>query len=310
MGAMDRFLGGANGQEIPVGYRWTFANSTTRAATNDYLTAAAYASTDIGKEALQQSDNTLWLLTGTTPTWTAIGSATTNASLLTSGTVADARLSGNVPLLNAANAFTSHNTITSDADNQTPLIVNCHSITQSANAFAVTLPSYGNLLTLDNQGNLRLANNLNCSIIGITGTIAIYNNVATVAWGNPAIYGSGRLTGQTAAATLATYTVGGSDGSFLISANVLVTTRTTYSFTVNCNYTDEANTSRSVQMSYISNTGTVSSTITSTSFDTLFNFLTMRIRAKAGTAITLVTVGGGGFTSVVYNAEADIAQVK
>jgi hypothetical protein len=41
---------------------------------------------------------------------------TTNASLLTSGTLADARLSSNVPLINAGNSFTAGQTITAAAN--------------------------------------------------------------------------------------------------------------------------------------------------------------------------------------------------
>ena len=42
----------------------------------------------------------------------ANGSATTDASLLTSGTLADGRLSANVPLINGANSFTAKQTVT------------------------------------------------------------------------------------------------------------------------------------------------------------------------------------------------------
>jgi len=68
--------------------------------------------------------------------------------------------------------------------------------------------------------------------IGSTGLVNKYNSVATVGWGVPAIYGRGRSTAQTAAvASVATYTVGAADGSFFVSANILVTTATLHSFT-------------------------------------------------------------------------------
>jgi hypothetical protein len=51
--------------------------------------------------------------------------------------------------------------------------------------------------------------------------------------GMPVIQAQGRTTAQTAAvASVATYTVGASDGTFEISANALATTATTFSFSV------------------------------------------------------------------------------
>jgi hypothetical protein len=46
---------------------------------------------------------------------------TTDASLLTTGTLADARLSANVPLINAANSFTNGNTFSPSAANTSAL---------------------------------------------------------------------------------------------------------------------------------------------------------------------------------------------
>ena len=61
----------SNGLQNAVVYRWTYADAATRTA------ATGFVSTDVGALALQQSDNTLWMLTATTPTWVqALGVST------------------------------------------------------------------------------------------------------------------------------------------------------------------------------------------------------------------------------------------
>lgn len=136
-----------------------------------------------------------------------------------------------------------------------------------------------------------------------------YNNINTAGWGIPAIYGSGRLTGQTAAAaSVATYTVGAADGSFLISANVNVTTSTTHNFGVVITYTDETNTPRSLTLPVVQLAGTVIAAITNVTGTGPYEGVTVQIRAKAATAITITTAGT--FTAVAYNVEGTIQQVS
>jgi hypothetical protein len=53
-------------QGIHVPYQWSYATSAARVA------ATGFTATDIGKLALQTSDNSLWLLTATTPLWVAV----------------------------------------------------------------------------------------------------------------------------------------------------------------------------------------------------------------------------------------------
>lgn len=53
--------------DIHIPYAFSYADATARAA------ATGFVSADVGKLALQRSDNTLWLLTATTPTWVAVG---------------------------------------------------------------------------------------------------------------------------------------------------------------------------------------------------------------------------------------------
>lgn len=172
-------------------------------------------------------------------------------------------------------------------------------IFQTANASAkaerMRITSAGNVTM---QGNLTLA-----------GKITNYNGIATAGWGVPAIYGSGRSTAQTAAVvSVATYTVGAADGSFEISANVLVTTATVHNFTVTCTYTDEGNTARTITLTFSNVGGTLLTAITNTGGTVPYEGVPLVIRAKASTAITIATTGT--FTTVVYNVEGHIMQIK
>lgn len=152
---------------------------------------------------------------------------------------------------------------------------------------------------------MRINNSQNLLLVS---TISQYNNVATAGYGVPSIYAAGRLTAKTAAqATVATYTVGVADGSFIISANVLVTTSTTHSFSVQCDYTDEGNTARTVTMNVQQLAGTFVTSITNLTGAGPYEGVPFHIRAKASTAITVKTTGT--FTSVTYNVEGVIAQI-
>ena len=136
-----------------------------------------------------------------------------------------------------------------------------------------------------------------------------YNAVTTTGWGVPAIYATGRATAQTAAkASVATYTVGAADGSFIVSANVLVTTATTHNFTVTCAYTDEGNTARTLTFNFSSLAGVLATAIINTGGAVPYEGVPLHIRAKSGTAITVATTGT--FTTVTYNVEASIIQVS
>lgn len=141
-----------------------------------------------------------------------------------------------------------------------------------------------------------------------TGLTALYNNIATVGWGIPAIYGTGRVTGQVAASSsIATYTVGVADGTFLVSGNVNVTAATTASFTMTVTYTDETNVSRTLTLNFSNVTGTLLTTITNVTGTGAYEGVPLHIRCKASTAITFATIGT--FTSVTYNAEGFITQI-
>lgn len=141
-----------------------------------------------------------------------------------------------------------------------------------------------------------------------TGIFSTYNSVVTAGLGVPAIYGTGRSTAQTAAvASVATYTVGASDGSFIVSANVLITTSVTNSFTVTCTYTDEGNISRTLTLNFSQITGVFLTSITNVQGVGAYEGIPLHIRAKASTSITIATTGT--FTSVTYNVEGIIQQL-
>ena len=55
-------------QGIHRPYQWSFANTAARVA------AGSYVSTDVGKLARQTDDDSLWMLTATTPTWQFVAS--------------------------------------------------------------------------------------------------------------------------------------------------------------------------------------------------------------------------------------------
>ncbi len=123
------------------------------------------------------------------------------------------------------------------------------------------------------------------------------------------VQGTGRSTAQTAAvASVATFTVGGSDASFLISANVLVTSSTTHNFTVTVAYTDEGNTARTLTLPFAQLAGTIITAITNVTGVGPYEGVPLHIRAKAAAAITIATTGT--FTLVTYNVEGYIQQLS
>lgn len=119
-----------------------------------------------------------------------------------------------------------------------------------------------------------------------------------------------RATAQTAAnASVATYTVGAADSSFLVSANVLVTTSTLHSFTVTCTYTDEGNTSRVLTLQFSNLAGTFLTAIANAAGAVPYEGVPVCIRCKSGTTITIGSAAGT-YTTVTYNIEGHIQQVS
>lgn len=122
---------------------------------------------------------------------------------------------------------------------------------------------------------------------------------------------SGRSVAAVAAvASVAAYLVGAADASFEVIMNVLVTTSTTHTFTGVCSYTDEGNTARTVTMPFrlIGDTTAVTSSIASSAAVPYLG-VSVFIRAKANTSITLSTQAGGTYTTVTYNVEGFIRKM-
>ena len=147
------------------------------------------------------------------------------------------------------------------------------------------------------------------STLAVTSNIVTYNNIVTAGIGVCANYGSGRVTAKTnvASGTIATYTPA-ADGTFIITANVLVTATTACTFTVTVTYTDEGNTARTLTLTFSQITGTFLTAITNVTGVGAYEGVPVCIRAKAAAAITIQTAAGGTYTGVTYNASADILQ--
>lgn len=147
----------------------------------------------------------------------------------------------------------------------------------------------------------------NISFNGVSNTlgkVTNYGTVNTAGNGLAAIVAQSRVTGQTGAkSSLVTFTPS-ADGTFVIQANILVTTATNHSFTMTVTYTDEGNTARTVTMPFVlvASPSTITTSVVSANGAVPYMGLPLTIRAKASTAITAQTTGT--FTSVVYNAEA------
>jgi hypothetical protein len=167
----------------------------------------------------------------------------------------------------------------------------------------------GDICYRNTAGLLLFGNTSGTSSLAISGDkIVRVNKVASAGWGVPAIYAAGRSVAATGAvASVSTYTVGAADGSFEVSANVLVTTSTTHTFTVTCAYTDESNVARTLTMTF----GKVAGSVTTTTIANIggtgpYMGVPLHIRCKASTAITIATTGT--FTTVTYNVEGIIKQ--
>lgn len=167
-------------------------------------------------------------------------------------------------------------------------------------------PASGSTLT-----GTSLASGIVSSSLTSTGKIATYNTVAQTGNGVISIPGYGRPSaGQTAAvASVATFTPA-ADSTFLVSANVAVTTATLHNFTVTCAYTNEASASVTLTLAFTQVTGsTLLTAITNVTGVGSYEGITYHIRAKGGTAITIATAAGGTYTTVAYNVEGMISQV-
>lgn len=131
---------------------------------------------------------------------------------------------------------------------------------------------------------------------------------ASVGLGAPTFAAQGRTVGAVAAVTsVATHTPA-ADGSFIVSANILVTTATNHSFTTTVTYKDTGGTARTLTVPFVLVAGTaITTTIGNASGTVPYHGIPLHVRAQAGTAITVATTGT--FTTVVYNVEATIQKL-
>lgn len=129
----------------------------------------------------------------------------------------------------------------------------------------------------------------------------------------PVVVAKGRATAQAAAnASVSTFTVGASDATFEVSANVLVTTATTHDFDVQVTYTDEGNTARTVTLPFrlVGSTTALVASIVNGNGTVPYLGVPVHIRAKAATVITVITEAAGTYTTVAYNVEGYIKQIS
>lgn len=142
-----------------------------------------------------------------------------------------------------------------------------------------------------------------------TAKTTTYNNIVTAGNGLVAVVKSTRVTAQSAANnSICTYTAPASDGSYEVSMNMNLTAVTAVSATLNCDYTDEANTARTMIFPVQSLAGNfvTGGLITTTG---PYETPVMHIRCKASTAIKLYT-SSGTYTGVTYTAEGIIKQMQ
>lgn len=148
--------------------------------------------------------------------------------------------------------------------------------------------------------------------IDSTGAFTTVGKIATLgAIGVPAVVAVGRVTAQSAAnASISTFTVGAADASFEVSANMNVTASTALTTTLTCTYTDESNTARTMILPVASLAGSfIAAGAITGAGASVWETPVMHIRAKAATAITILT-SAGTFTGVTYTAEGVIKQTK
>lgn len=248
--------------------------------------AGTVAATDTILQAIQKlngNDATNANLTGVI---TSVGNATSIASQTGTGTkfVVD----------------TSPTLVTPNIGVATATSINKVTITQPATSATLTVAD-GKTLTSSFNATF---NGADQTFTGSGTAVTTFPNENSTLAG---VVGSDRAVAQTAAKTLATYTLGAADASFLVSANVLVTTSTTHAFTVTVSYTDEGNTARVLTLQFSSLAGAFVTSIANAAGAVPYEGSPVHIRCKAST--TIIVASTGTFTTVTYNIEERIVKL-
>lgn len=215
------------------------------------------------------------------------------------GSLADARLSANVPLLNAANVFTAAQTTAN-------------------NTFWQSKESGGTvraLIGLDASNVVQIGNGSDTVAFqrfqGV-GTNCLYTDNAGVVFGTGAacssgtgVLSTGSSAGNTAAhANVINYSVGITDVELWVSANVLVNSGATYNFNVVAVCADEAGASRTYPLLFTLLGTAFSSTISNGIGTGPYAAAPIEIRCQGGSTLTISSTGT--FTAVNYNIRADV----
>ena len=231
------------------------------------------------------------------------------ASPSVTGLTVSGLTSGRVVVAGASGVLADDADLTFSGDTLTATKLSTTSVTDSGlTSGRVVLASTSGLLADDADLTFATDTLTTKGLVVGTTKLTSYNGTATAGLGAAIIRGSARSDAQTAAvATVATFTVGSADASFLVSANVLVTTATSHNFTVTCAYTDESNSSRTLTLTFSSVGGTLLSAITNVTGAGPYEGIPLHIRAKTATAITIATTGT--FTTVTYNVDGIIQQI-
>lgn len=150
---------------------------------------------------------------------------------------------------------------------------------------------------------------ITATTLALTGKTTTYNNIATVGWGTPAIYGRDRQTGKTGAISANLYTPS-ADCTVVLYVEVTVVTATTHNFTVQLNFTNESGTASGSVITFVKGDGTgggaTTQAITNAGGAISYLGIPITLRLKGGTTLSYLT--GGTFTTVNYNIEATVAQ--
>lgn len=194
-------------------------------------------------------------------------------------------------------------------NSETTTLANARNLVGTANRVTVTDNGIGLSVQLSGPQDIHSGASPTFAGLTLNGKASTYNSVVTAGLGVPAIYAAGRATAQTAAnGSVATYTVGTADGSFNVSANVLVTTSSAENFTVTVSYTDEGNTARTLTLNFQTIAGAIGTAINFANGAIPYEGLVVHLRAKASTAITIKTAASGTYTGCIYNVEGIIQQ--